>query len=183
MTEKIVPRGAHWGARLRSLRTAIGIDQQDLAAGAGIRQMTLSAIERGDTKPHARTVVALAGALGVRAESLRDFCAHSIPLDPIRNAPTSGRRLQFRMLDDSLSPWIREGDTLEVDGTPRTGAQVMPELAVILVDQAGEGVTIAGLAMPVGGRVRFRRGTDAEPVLVVARSILPVVGWTRRPAP
>lgn len=181
ITEKVVARGATWGARLRHLRTAIGLAQQDLAAAAGIRQMTLSAIERGDTTPHDATVVALAHAIGVSTRDLEEHCGRGAPIDPVRASSSPERRqLEFRMLDDSLSPWIREGDVLRADARPSGITPVMPELAIVQVDVGRSVIPVAGLAIPVGGKVRLRRGTDAEPVLVIARSVLPVVGWTRR---
>jgi len=49
--------------RLRQLRTARGMTQDQLAAAAGIATDTISLYERGRSRPRGRTVTALAAAL------------------------------------------------------------------------------------------------------------------------
>ncbi|MDP2660839.1 MAG: helix-turn-helix transcriptional regulator [Dehalococcoidia bacterium] len=52
------------GARVRQLREAAHLTQEDLATAAGIGRVTLVRIENGDQSPTYETLVALAGALG-----------------------------------------------------------------------------------------------------------------------
>lgn len=52
------------GGRIRQLRQATGMTQEELAAGAGIGRVTLVRIERGEQSPRYDTLVALAAALG-----------------------------------------------------------------------------------------------------------------------
>src|SRR5262249_28056166 len=65
-----IPRGdamgsEHFGARLRELREAAGLTQQELASRAGVQWETISRWERGAREPSWSNVLALAGVLGV----------------------------------------------------------------------------------------------------------------------
>src|SRR5688572_9730428 len=58
-----------FGARLRALREAAGLTQEELAERAGLSVNGLSQLERGERRrPHPRTVRALAEALGLSEE-------------------------------------------------------------------------------------------------------------------
>ena len=57
-------------ARLRGIRKERGLTQKDLAQKAGLRQATLSHIERGFAAPRADKLVALCRALDVSADYL-----------------------------------------------------------------------------------------------------------------
>lgn len=63
---------ASFARRLRELRTAAGLTQQQLADVAGITQATLSRLEAGTQAPGWDTVQAVAAALGVSTEAFRD---------------------------------------------------------------------------------------------------------------
>lgn len=52
------------GGRIRQLREAAGLTQEELATHAGIGRVTLVRIERGEQSPRYDTLVALAAALG-----------------------------------------------------------------------------------------------------------------------
>lgn len=56
--------------RLKELREAAGLSQQDLADQAGLNRFGIAKLEQGVREPSWSTVVALAKALGV---SLDDF--------------------------------------------------------------------------------------------------------------
>lgn len=56
---------------LRALRKARGLRQCELAESSGVRQGTVSAIERGYRSGPARAVEAMAAALGVTVDALR----------------------------------------------------------------------------------------------------------------
>lgn len=60
------------GKRIKELRKAQGISQQQLAELANIDQRNLSHIECGDTFP-SRALLALAGALNIPLPDLFDF--------------------------------------------------------------------------------------------------------------
>jgi transcriptional regulator with XRE-family HTH domain len=51
--------------RLRELRLAHGLSQEDLSARTGMTQATISRIERGGSPPRPRSVRTLAGFFGV----------------------------------------------------------------------------------------------------------------------
>ena len=52
------------GSRIRRLREAARLTQEELATAAGIGRVTLVRIENGEQSPRYETLVALAGALG-----------------------------------------------------------------------------------------------------------------------
>lgn len=57
-------------SRLRAIRKERGLTQKDLAKKAGLRQATLSHIERGFAAPRADKLAALCRALDVSADYL-----------------------------------------------------------------------------------------------------------------
>jgi transcriptional regulator with XRE-family HTH domain len=52
------------------IRNAIGLSQEELASKAGMRQPSISKIERGESNPRLDTIVRIATALGVGVEAL-----------------------------------------------------------------------------------------------------------------
>jgi len=58
------------GERIRRLREAMGLSQDELAKRAGIGRVTLSRIENGEQSPRLSTLEALAQALGISIEQL-----------------------------------------------------------------------------------------------------------------
>ena len=60
----------HFGLRLRSLRDAAGLTQEELAARSNISRQTISILESGVRIPAAETLARLCEALGVDAEAL-----------------------------------------------------------------------------------------------------------------
>jgi len=57
-------------ARLRAVRDAQFMTQEELAERSGIHQVTISRIEQGDVEPRYRTIKRLAEALGVEPNEL-----------------------------------------------------------------------------------------------------------------
>lgn len=53
------------GDRLKDLRVARALTQEELAKEAGVGKNTVNRIERNETEPHMSTLRKLAGALGV----------------------------------------------------------------------------------------------------------------------
>ncbi len=62
-----------FGARVRSLRSASGLTQEQLAERAGISVDFLSLVERGKNSPSFENLDDLADALGVSVSSLFSF--------------------------------------------------------------------------------------------------------------
>lgn len=61
--------GVPFGARLRQLREAAGLTQEELASRAGLTAKAISMLERGERRhPYPNTVRSLAGALGLSEE-------------------------------------------------------------------------------------------------------------------
>ncbi|WP_313453316.1 helix-turn-helix transcriptional regulator [Brevundimonas sp.] len=62
----------HLGKRVRALRLAAGLSQEELAFRAGMKRSYVSDLERGTRNPTVRALGRLASALGVRASALLD---------------------------------------------------------------------------------------------------------------
>lgn len=58
------------GARIKSLREAAGLSQNELARRAGVSQSGLSYIESGEKSPSVDTLLRIADALGVTVSEL-----------------------------------------------------------------------------------------------------------------
>jgi transcriptional regulator with XRE-family HTH domain len=61
-----------FGERLKELRESAGLSQDGLAHQAGLSTSTVAKVERLDIDPSWSTVQALARALGVSTEALRE---------------------------------------------------------------------------------------------------------------
>ena len=75
-----------FAGRLRLLREAAGLTQQQLADKAGLNRHGLAKLEQGVGEPHWPTVITLAKALGVTCEAFMDGEAESSP-PPGRGRP------------------------------------------------------------------------------------------------
>ena len=62
-----------FGKRLRYLRKAKGLSQEDLAFKAGIHRTYVGGIERGERNPSLKNIAAIAKALGVSLPELFYF--------------------------------------------------------------------------------------------------------------
>ena len=62
-----------FGRRLRSLREARSLTQQQLGERAEVSYKYVGAIERGEENPSLRVLVALAAALGIEIRDLFEF--------------------------------------------------------------------------------------------------------------
>lgn len=58
------------GARIRDLRNALNISQEELAERAGLHRTYVGAVERGERNISLDNILALASALGVTASDL-----------------------------------------------------------------------------------------------------------------
>lgn len=61
------------GRRIRGLREAAGLSQEELAFAAGVSRVHLSALERGTKSASVETCARVAGALRVTLSKLLDF--------------------------------------------------------------------------------------------------------------
>jgi transcriptional regulator with XRE-family HTH domain len=69
-------QGISFGVRLRRLREAAGLTQEELASRAGLTAKAISALERGERKrPYPHTVRSLADALELPEEERASFVA------------------------------------------------------------------------------------------------------------
>ena len=59
-------------ARIQAIRKSKGLSQEALAEAAGVSLRTMQRVEQGDTVPRGYTLQALAAALGVPLEALRE---------------------------------------------------------------------------------------------------------------
>ncbi len=65
------PQPADFGARLREWRSRRALSQRELAALAGIQQVTVTRLETGSQHPRPRTIRKLAKALDITIEELQ----------------------------------------------------------------------------------------------------------------
>ena len=72
----------HCGERVRQLRLARALSQEQLALEANITPSYLGMIERGKKNPTVKTVEAICNALGIR---LRDFFDTELEVPPVLN--------------------------------------------------------------------------------------------------
>src|ERR687894_2915355 len=97
-----------FGARLRGLRDAAGITQEELASRAGLTAKAISMLERGERKrPYPHTVRSLADALGL-SEDERAALLAAVPRQK-GEAPTA-----------RVAP---PGSTLPIPATPLVGRE------------------------------------------------------------
>lgn len=62
-----------FGERVRELRLARGLSQEELAFKAGVHRTYLGGIERGERNPALKNIAAIAKALGVSLSELFSF--------------------------------------------------------------------------------------------------------------
>ena len=62
-----------FGERVRELRLAKGLSQEELAFKSGVHRTYLGGIERGERNPALRNIAAIAEALGVSLSELLSF--------------------------------------------------------------------------------------------------------------
>src|SRR3712207_5613214 len=149
--------GSTFGERLRRLREAAGLTQEELASRAGLTAKAVSALERGERKrPYPHTVRSLADALGLPEEE-RALLAASVsdrsageapaaapePTIPVPHTPLLGREKEL----EEIMAFLREVRLLTLTGTggvgkTRLAAQAAREARELFPD----GVAFVGLA-------------------------------------
>lgn len=152
--DTIQPRGDSFGERLRQLRTAAGLTQEELASRSGLTAKAISVLERGERlRPYPHTVRALADALDLSdAERASLFAAV-----PVRRHGASP--VAQRSAEDTALPW---------PSTPLLGRErELKEISILLRERrlltltgtAGVGKT--RLAVEVARDVERRGGGRA----------------------
>jgi len=95
------------GRRVRELRLARTLSQQDLADRIGAQQTTVSAIERGENYPSIQIIQVLAEVLGTNVDYLLGNTDNSHPISELLKTvsfvdPDDERRTQLRDLIDKF---------------------------------------------------------------------------------
>ncbi len=158
MTEEPVP----FGERLRRLREAAGLTQEQLAAQSGLSVQGIAALERGRSRrPYPHTVRALGEALGLSAEDNAQLLAaipqrdrrddasaelESTPTAPlpVLDAPLIGRDADIPAVEALLDAGTRLVTLTGPGGVGKTSLAI--HLAHALRDRFPDGVTFVPLA-------------------------------------
>ena len=114
------------GKRLRALREAAGLNQQELATATGLTHEAISRLETGTNAPYAETVHTLARALGVEPE--RFVGRDPIGLTLLTTAEAASR---LDVPAGRVQSWLRKGELagVKVSAQWRVPAVVVAELA------------------------------------------------------
>ncbi|MDQ4099331.1 MAG: helix-turn-helix domain-containing protein, partial [Chloroflexota bacterium] len=156
-----------FGARLRRLREAAGLTQEELADRAGLSPVAVGKLERGQRRrPYPHTVRALADALGL-SEEARAELAEEVPRRAENPAPHA------RSLPVPPTPLIgRALELAEVVGQVRSGARL-----VTLTGPGGVGKTRLALEVARAAAEDLAAGTAfvALASLSDARLVVPAI--------
>lgn len=146
--ERDVSDAVSFGAKLRRLRQAANMTQEELAERAGLTAKGIGALERGDRRrPYPHTVRALSEALGLSPVEAAGLASAVPSRDAIDAVPAAPAPLPFPVLPAPLVG--RERDIAALVDTLEGGARL-----VTLVGPGGVGKT--SLAIEVGHRLQHR---------------------------
>jgi predicted ATPase/DNA-binding XRE family transcriptional regulator len=106
-------QGLSFGARLRRLREAAGLTQEELAERAGLTRKAISVLERGERKrPYPHTVRSLADALGLSEDERVPFLS-SVPRRNTASATAPATELGLDPLPAPPTPLVGRKRELE----------------------------------------------------------------------
>ncbi len=160
MTEEPVP----FGERLRRLREAAGLTQEQLAEQAGLSVQGVAALERGRSRrPYPHTVRALGEALGLSVEDAAQLLA-AIPQRDRRDDPSADlERAPTTPLPVLAAPLIgRDGDIRTVEALLDAGTRL-----VTLTGPGGVGKTSLAIHLVHALGDRFPDGVTFVPLAAV----------------
>jgi predicted ATPase/transcriptional regulator with XRE-family HTH domain len=133
----------NFGTRLRRLREAAGLSQEQLAERAGLTAQAVGALERGDRRrPYPQTVRALFDALGLRDTERADLIA----LLPRRGEDTEAASPSRLSANTSAS-------VASTEGAPFTPAARLPATPTALIGRAHELAAARHLIERMGARL------------------------------
>lgn len=141
-----VSDGASFGAKLKRLRQAANLTQEELAERAGLTAKGIGALERGERRrPYPHTVRALSDALGLSEREAAELASTVPSHGSSDEAPSTHALSEFPALPTPLVG--REQDIAALEAALEGGARL-----VTLLGPGGVGKT--SLAIEVGRRLR-----------------------------
>ncbi len=122
-----VAQEGSFGARLRRLRQAAGLTQEELASRAGLSPDAVSALERGQrNRPYPHTVRALAEALDLSNEERAVLISSAPKRSGMAFTPPTGREIPVHTLAVPPTPLVgRERDVAAVLSMLAGGARLL----------------------------------------------------------
>ena len=142
------------GARLRDARRRRGLLQDDLSRASGYALRTIRRLERGEQRPHPRTVRDLAEALGVSLESLVRVHTPSERGALRATVRDEIERLTVRS-EAPISPSFAIGEYLRRMRLPRFSSQQLVRALDLLRLQHAVGALEAALRIPASPASAF----------------------------
>jgi transcriptional regulator with XRE-family HTH domain len=130
--------GQELAARHIELRGHAGLTQEQEAKRAGVSPTTISGIESGKiTRPHLKTLLKIARALGVDVGELRESGKAGAPSSPAQQ-PLNGFEEERR--DPKLANASREAGLADADSSGKlTAAMALEEIAELWAEQLARG--------------------------------------------
>jgi transcriptional regulator with XRE-family HTH domain len=142
----------HFAGRLREMREAAGLSQEQLAERSGLRPSAIRDLEQGRNSPRWGTVLRLADALGVA--DLREFAREPGPLPP----PRRGRPRKVPGEARAATSKRRRGPKPPGAEPGSAGSPAAEEQAVAPSGGQGAGELPLGQRKPKQTRTRRPRG-------------------------